>query len=67
LILISGTLWLRHSFAIPYREAAIQGLWPFLIGDALKVALVGMSLPRVLERLGSAGVSPAARPDSDER
>ena len=67
LILISGTLWLRHSFAIPYHEAAIQGLWPFLIGDALKVALVGISLPRVLERLGTAGVSPAARPDRDER
>ena len=67
LILISGTLSLRQSFAIPYHEAAVQGLWPFLIGDALKVALVGISLPRVLERLGSAGVSPATRPDSDER
>ena len=66
LILISGTLWLRHFFAIPYREAAIQGFWPFLIGDALKVALVGIALPRVLERLGTAGVSPAAPPRSDE-
>ena len=67
LILISGTLWLPHSFAIPYHEAAIQGFWPFLIGDALKVALVGIALPRVLERLGSAGVSPATRPRSDEK
>ena len=67
LILISGTLWLRHVFAIPYREAAIQGFWPFLIGDALKVALVGISLPRILERLGSAGASPAARPGGDEK
>jgi len=67
LILLSGTLWLRHFFAIPYREAAILGFWPFLIGDALKVALVGISLPRILERLGSAGASPAARPGGDEK
>src|SRR5207247_9372443 len=53
LILISGTLWLRHSFAIPYREAAIEGIWPFLIGDALTVALVGVALPLVLDRLGT--------------
>jgi biotin transport system substrate-specific component len=49
LILVSGTLWLRHAFAIPYREAWIQGFGPFLIGDALKVVLVGTSLPRILK------------------
>ncbi|MFB3923999.1 MAG: biotin transporter BioY [Terriglobia bacterium] len=62
LLLISGALWLRGLFAVPFREAALLGFYPFLIGDILKVALVGMTLPKALRHYsGHAGESGAAR------
>jgi biotin transport system substrate-specific component len=48
LILICGALWLHRFFGIPYRQASLLGFYPFLIGDMLKVILVGVSLPRIL-------------------
>jgi biotin transport system substrate-specific component len=52
LILITGTLWLRLFFRVPYRDAWLLGFYPFVIGDFLKIALVGISLPRVLKQHG---------------
>ena len=50
LILVSGALWLSGFFQVPFRQAALLGFYPFLIGDVLKVSLVGMILPRILRR-----------------
>ncbi|MBI1940463.1 MAG: biotin transporter BioY [Acidobacteria bacterium] len=48
LILAFGALWLSGFFAVSARQAWLLGFYPFLIGDVVKVALVGASLPRVL-------------------
>jgi len=50
LILISGASWLSGFFHVPLRQAALLGFYPFLIGDVLKVSLVGITLPRILRR-----------------
>ena len=50
LILVSGALWLSGLFGVPFRQAALLGFYPFLIGDVLKVSLVGITLPRILRR-----------------
>ena len=57
MILISGSVWLHHFFHVPYREALLLGFYPFAIGDTLKVALVGVSLPPILKRAESSGAS----------
>lgn len=54
LILIAGASWLRLGFAVPYSQAWLLGFYPFLIGDILKVVLVGLALPRALKRFGQA-------------
>ncbi len=52
LILLCGTAWLHAVFSYPFWQAWALGFLPFLAGDILKIVLVGISLPRVLERLG---------------
>lgn len=48
LILVSGATWLHSFFGIPLRQTWWLGFYPFVIGDILKIVLVGVSLPRVL-------------------
>ncbi len=50
LILASGALWLHYFFGVAHRQAWLLGFYPFLIGDVLKIILVGLSLPRILGR-----------------
>ena len=50
LILIAGSAWLEVLFHIPARQAWLWGLEPFLIGDFLKIALVGLTLPPILQK-----------------
>jgi biotin transport system substrate-specific component len=50
LILTAGVIWLRSALSLPYREAWALGFYPFLLGDVLKIALVGLSFPRILGR-----------------
>ena len=50
LILAAGTIWLQFALRLPYREAWTLGFYPFLLGDILKIALVGLSFPRILGR-----------------
>jgi biotin transport system substrate-specific component len=57
-ILLLGTLWLRFALRVPYTEAWILGFYPFLLGDTLKIALVGISFPRILGRF-EAGKTPS--------
>jgi biotin transport system substrate-specific component len=49
LILTCGSSWLHNFLGGSYRQALLLGFYPFLFGDMLKVALVGISLPRVLD------------------
>ncbi len=51
LILLLGAFWLHGLFHFPYPQALGLGFYPFLIGDIVKVVLVGVSLPVVLKRL----------------
>ncbi|MBZ5563774.1 MAG: biotin transporter BioY [Acidobacteriia bacterium] len=51
LILLVGASWLHGLFRFPYPQALLLGLYPFLIGDIVKVVLVGLSLPLALKRL----------------
>lgn len=50
LILLSGTAWLRAFFGYSFEQAAHWGIYPFLAGDVVKIVLVGLTLPKVLER-----------------
>jgi biotin transport system substrate-specific component len=50
LILFAGTAWLRALFGISFHQAAVLGFYPFLVGDVVKIVLVGLSLPKVLRR-----------------
>ena len=47
-ILTCGALWLHFIFGIENRQAALLGFYPFLVGDVLKIVLVGLTLPRVM-------------------
>ncbi|HEV2177999.1 MAG TPA: biotin transporter BioY [Terriglobia bacterium] len=49
-ILVSGALWLAVSRGLGVHQAALLGVYPFLPGEALKVALVMSSLPAILRR-----------------
>jgi biotin transport system substrate-specific component len=54
LILVAGTSWLQFALRVPFREAWVLGFYPFLLGDILKIALVGLSFPRILGRFEGA-------------
>lgn len=58
-ILAAGALWLHTFLAVPYSRAMLLGFYPFLIGDVLKVVLVGGSLPQTLKHFAPE----AQRPD----
>ena len=47
-ILACGAVWLHIYYGVSYRQSSVLGFYPFLIGDILKIILVGVSLPRVL-------------------
>ncbi|MBZ5670108.1 MAG: biotin transporter BioY [Acidobacteriia bacterium] len=64
LILIVGSAWLQLLFRVPYSQAWLLGFYPFLVTDALKIVLVGLSLPRVLRRFEAHENDLPARPDS---
>lgn len=64
LILIVGSTWLQLLFRVPYSQAWLLGFYPFLVTDALKIVLVGLSLPRVLRRFEAHENDLPARPDS---
>jgi biotin transport system substrate-specific component len=53
LILISGAAWLGVVLSLPAAEAWRLGISPFLLGNLLKVSLVGVVLPAALRRLAS--------------
>ena len=50
LILAAGTIWLQFALRVSFREAWVIGFYPFLLGDILKITMVGFSFPRILGR-----------------
>jgi len=53
LIYVPGILWLR-PMAADWAQTLQWGLWPFLLGDALKLALAAFLLPAAWRMVGSA-------------
>jgi biotin transport system substrate-specific component len=53
LIYIPGLLWL-HQFASGWEQTLAWGITPFLIGDALKLALAALLLPALWKLIGNA-------------
>jgi biotin transport system substrate-specific component len=53
LIYVPGLLWL-HQFAEGWGQTLAWGITPFLIGDALKLALAALLIPALWKLLGSA-------------
>ena len=53
LIYVPGLLWL-HQFASGWAQTLAWGLTPFLIGDAIKLALAALLLPAIWKFVGNA-------------
>lgn len=53
LIYVPGLLWLR-TFAESWAQTLAWGLTPFLVGDALKLALAALLLPALWKLVGPA-------------
>lgn len=52
-IYVPGVLWLGQLYG--WDQPILQwGLWPFLVGDALKLALAALLLPSLWKLIGSA-------------
>lgn len=52
-IYVPGVLWLGQLYG--FDQPILQwGLWPFLVGDALKLALAALLLPALWKLIGSA-------------
>jgi biotin transport system substrate-specific component len=57
-IYLCGLLWLRHSLHTPLAKTLEYGLYPFVVGDLLKVYAAAAVLPpahRLVRRLRGAG------------
>jgi biotin transport system substrate-specific component len=56
IIYVPGVLWLGHLYAESKGWATVLdwGLWPFLAGDALKLALAALILPWAWKQVGDA-------------
>ncbi len=54
LMLLSGAAWLGALFGLSFRGTLLAGFYPFLLGDVLKIVLVGLTLPPILARLNRA-------------
>jgi biotin transport system substrate-specific component len=50
LILVAGSAWLRAFFGYSFEQAAMLGIYPFIAGDLVKIAMVGVAVPKVLKR-----------------
>jgi biotin transport system substrate-specific component len=53
LILLAGAAWLGAFFRTAPEQAGVMGFYPFVIGDLLKIVLVGLTLPPILQKAGA--------------
>jgi biotin transport system substrate-specific component len=52
-IYVPGVLWLGQVYG--WEQPILQwGLWPFLVGDALKLALAALLVPGLWKLIGDA-------------
>jgi biotin transport system substrate-specific component len=52
-ILASGLVWVHQFFGTTFRQALGLAFYPFVVGDIVKIVVVGLSLPRILNRFGN--------------
>lgn len=45
IIFTFGVIWLAHAIGVPGQKALELGLYPFVVGDAIKVAIAAAALP----------------------
>jgi biotin transport system substrate-specific component len=48
-----GLLWLRNSLNLSWSATIAAGFTPFILGEALKIAIVGTSLPLIWRKIAS--------------
>ena len=48
---VFGLLWLRYSLELTWAKTISIGLTPFILGEVLKIAIVGTSLPLVWRKI----------------
>jgi biotin transport system substrate-specific component len=48
-----GLLWLHNSLNLSWSATIAAGFTPFILGEALKIAIVGTSLPLVWRKIAS--------------
>jgi biotin transporter BioY len=53
-ILVSGVIWLGILFRTSASLAMQWGFYPFIVSNAIKIAAVGLTLPRLLKYRASA-------------
>jgi biotin transport system substrate-specific component len=53
-VLIEGGMYQADDFGSVTEQALAWGLWPFLLGDAIKLALAALVLPAVWKLVGNA-------------
>lgn len=61
-VYLGGVPWLMAFLDVDLATAAQLGVWPFLVGDALKAALVALALPGAWRLLGRHAHRPAPAP-----
>jgi biotin transport system substrate-specific component len=52
IIFAFGVTWLSHAFGLPAEKAMQEGLYPFLVGDVVKLLVAAGSLPAFWRLLG---------------
>ena len=52
-IFASGLIWLHLSLNLTWSQTISAGLTPFIFGEALKIAIVGTSLPLIWRKIAS--------------
>jgi len=51
IIFTFGLIWLQHTLALSWSKTIAAGFTPFILGEALKIAITATSLPLVWRRI----------------
>ena len=52
ILLTIGTVWLSYDLGVPTSKAIEYGVTPFLVGEAIKIALAAIALPATWRLVG---------------
>jgi biotin transport system substrate-specific component len=52
IVFTAGVGWLAHFFGIPVEAALVDGLYPFVVGDVLKLLIAAGLLPAAWKLVG---------------